>query len=271
MTCLQSQCSLTRIYKLYSMIISASRRTDLPAFFPKETIEKIISMNNDNQQRLFKINLVEAVVFWTKNARPIIPYLNELDELKIPYYFQYTMNDYPGLEPNIPKYWNRVETFIELSELIGKDRVIWRYDPFLKSTIPIEYSITNVLNRFKVMGNCIHKYTNKLVFSFLDPYPKLPLGLTPPTKEEENQIINFILEANKTWNLKLATCAEIVDNSLIEPNKCIDPVLLQKLGVEIPNINDKDKAQRKTCGCYPSKDIGEYHTCKHDCTYCYAR
>ena len=159
------------------MIISASRRTDLPAFFPKETIDKIISMNEDKQKTLFNTNKVNAVVFWTKNARPIMNYLNELDELKIPYYFQYTMNDYPELEPNIPKYWNRIETFINLSEMIGKEKVIWRYDPFLTSTLNREFTLQDVLYRFEFMGHNLYKYTNKLVFSFLDIYDKLPIGL----------------------------------------------------------------------------------------------
>lgn len=252
------------------MIISASRRTDLPAFFPKETIERIIHMNSDEQQTLFKTNKIDAVVFWTKNAQPIIPYLNELDELKIPYYFQYTMNDYPGLEPNIPDYWRRVETFINLSEMLGKHRVIWRYDPFLTSTNPVEYTLSNVINRFKIMGDCLNKHTKKLVFSFLDPYNKLPIGLNPPTKEEELKIINAIIESNKTWNLQIATCAESVINPAISTNRCIDPELLKQLGVSLYYPQQKDKSQREKCGCYPSIDIGQYHTCKHLCVYCYA-
>lgn len=253
------------------MIISASRRTDMPAFFPKETIEKIISLNQSEQQTLFQTNPVEAVIFWTKNARPIMPYLNELDELKIPYYFQYTMNDYPGLEPNIPKFWTRIETFINLSETIGKERVIWRYDPFLTSTTPIEYTIADVLKRFEFMGNCLHKHTKKLVFSFLDTYEKIPKGLNAPTYEEQKLVIDKMLELNWIWNLDLSTCAETIYNPLITKNKCIDPLLLRLLGVDIPDVQLKDKSQRKECGCYPSIDIGEYHTCKHQCLYCYAR
>jgi len=253
------------------MIISASRRTDLPAFFPKETIERIISINNGEQKTLFNTNIVDAVVFWTKNAQPIIPYLNELDELKIPYYFQYTMNDYPGLELNIPSHTSRTETFINLSEMIGKHRVIWRYDPFLTSTVPKEYTISSVINRFKFMGMCINKYTKKLVFSFLDPYDKLPSGLNSPTKEEEIQIVKAILEENKVWKLQVATCAESVNNPAISVNRCIDPELLKQLGVSLNYPQQKDKSQREKCWCYPSTDIGSYHTCKHNCLYCYAK
>jgi hypothetical protein len=253
------------------MIISASRRTDMPAFFPKETIEKIISMNNDEQKTLFKTNIVEGVVFWTKNARPIMPYLNELDSLEIPYYFQYTMNDYPGLEPNIPGFWNRITTFIDLSEMLGKHRVIWRYDPFLTSVAPVEFTLETVLRRFEFMGNCLYKNTEKLVFSFLDPYDKIPSGLNPPTKEEEIKIYNKILDLNRIWNLKICTCADPVRDELINVNRCIDPELFKRLGVELPDPRKKDNSQRKECWCYPSLDIGAYHTCKHNCLYCYAR
>lgn len=253
------------------MIISASRRTDMPAFFPKETIDKIISINTDPQQTLFKKNVVEGVVFWTKNARPIMPYLHKLDDLEIPYYFQYTMNDYPGIEPNIPPYFNRVRTFIELSEMLGKHRVIWRYDPFFTSSVPVEYTIEDVLKRFEFMGHNLCQYTEKLVFSFLDPYDKIPSGLNPPTKEEEVKIVNKILELNKIWNLKVTTCADPVHNNLIDVNRCIDPGLFKRLGVELTDSRQRDKSQRKDCWCYPSVDIGQYNTCKHDCNYCYAK
>lgn len=253
------------------MIVSASRRTDMPSFFPRETIEKIISLNINEQKTLFNANCVEGVVFWTKNSRPIVKYLNEIDDLKIPYYFQYTLNDYPGIETNIPNFWNRIETFIELSELLGKHQVIWRYDPFLTSTAPVEYTIQDVLRRFEFVGNCLYKYTDKLTFSFLDPYSKIPTGINPPTKEEEIQIVNKILELNKIWKLKITTCAEPFYNDLIHPNKCIDPELFKKLGVELANPKSKDKTQRAECQCYPSIDIGQYHTCKHNCLYCYAK
>ena len=253
------------------MIISASRRTDLPAFFPEETINKILLLNKSEQQTIIPKNKIEAVVFWTKNAKPILPYLHELDEVNIPYYFQYTMNDYPGFEDGLPDYTNRVNTFIELSDKIGKNRVIWRYDPFFKSLLPKEYTIDDVLNRFEFMGNNLYKYTNKLVFSFLDPYPKLPQDIYPPTKEEEDKIVNKIIELNKIWKLKLATCAETVNRPEIENNQCIDPILLKELGVDLKNIKLKDFTQRKMCKCYPSTDIGDYHTCRHKCLYCYAK
>lgn len=243
----------------------------MPAFFPKETIERILSLNTNEQKTLFKTNIIEGVVFWTKNARPIMKYLNELDDTKIPYYFQYTMNDYPGLEPDIPNFWNRINTFIELSELLGKHRVIWRYDPFLTSVVPVEYTLPDVLRRFEFMGNCLYKNTEKLTFSFLDPYDKIPSGLNPPTKEEEIQIVNKILELNKIWKLKVTTCADPVHSTLINVNKCIDPELFKRLGVDLPDPRQKDKSQRLECWCYPSFDIGTYHTCKHNCLYCYAR
>lgn len=253
------------------MIISASRRTDLPAFYPEETIHKILQLTGGEQKTLFPQNITDAVVFWTKNAEPIIPHLRKLDNANIPYYFHYTINNYPTqIEPGLKQTpYERISTFINLSNTIGKERVIWRFDPFLTCSNP-PITVNDTLNQIKIIGDSLYKYTNKLVFSFLDPYPKLPYSIHPPNKHEEQIIIHTLKEYNKKWNLILATCAEPINDPDIHHNKCIDPILLKSLGVDIQDFTTKDSSQRGMCGCYPSKDIGTYHTCKHFCKYCYA-
>lgn len=253
---------------LIIMIISASRRTDLPAFFPEWTIKEIVTLCKAEQEPLISTNKPKhGVVFWTKNPEPIIPYLSILDKKNIVYYFQYTLNDYPDLEPNVPPLSKRIETFLKLSDLIGKNKVIWRYDPIL---INSKYSIDDIINKVHFIGTHIHKSTNKLVFSFLDPYPKIPNDIHPPTKYQECEFVRKLLLLNQHWNLKLSTCAEVPTDE-ISPNRCIDPYLLEELGLDISDYHSYDKSQRLLCACYPSKDIGEYHTCKHNCAYCYAR
>jgi hypothetical protein len=107
----------------------------------------------------------------------------------------------------------------------------------------------------------------------LDKYDKLPSGINPQTQDEEQIIVNKIIDLLLIWKIRAATCAEEINcRILIEVNRCIDPILLRKLGVDnIDPTNAKDKSQRRTCWCIPSVDIGTYHTCKHECIYCYAR
>ena len=124
------------------MILSASRRTDIPAFFPKWFIQRIregfvLVRNPMNYHQISRIelspNLVDCIVFWTKNAKPIFPYLKEIAE-KYPFYFQYTLNAYGrDVEPHLPLLSEKINSLQKLSQEIGKERVIWRYDPILLS------------------------------------------------------------------------------------------------------------------------------------------
>jgi DNA repair photolyase len=243
-------------------IISASRRTDLPAFFPRQTISKIIDTN--------KKTPVDAVVFWTKNAEPIIPYLSSLDSLNIPYYFQYTLNKYEKIwEPNIPPYEDRIKTFKQLSDLIGIERVVWRYDPIFISD---RLNIYTHMVKIDEIAYDLKNHTRKMVFSFFDTYPKLgDISIRSPNREEQEKLFESLTKISSYYKMDISTCAELSSEYKgIKPGKCIDPDILASIGVK--NIDTtKDYGQRKLCGCIKSKDIGIYHTCKHDCTYCYAK
>ena len=259
------------------MIISASRRTDLPAFFPEWTIKEIVSLCKAEQESLFPSQTPKhGVVFWTKNPEPIIPYLHILDKKNIVYYFQYTLNDYPKeIEPNIPTLENRIKSYRHLGETIGFDKIHIRFDPILTCNIPGLTTIsiqTLVLKYNNIVTWGLRKKPNRIIFSFLDAYPKLPAYLKPPTQNEINYIINYFIDHfYKIHNINLYSCAEHINNPLIKQNKCIDPEEFIKMGIRLGDPYSKDQTQRLLCGCYPSKDIGTYHTCKHDCSYCYAK
>jgi len=243
-------------------IISASRRTDLPALFPEQTIRTIMKMHYETP--------VDAVVFWTKNAEPILPYLDILTEARIPFYFQYTVNGYDKTwEPGVPELADKIKTFQALAKLIGKDRVIWRYDPIF---IAENWFIYEHLLQLNKISMALKDSTQKLVFSFFDPYPKLgATPIRPPNEDEQQAVFNHIKQLGVYYNWEVATCAELIgSHGIIKPNRCIDPVLLKNLGVKMDHIQ-KDYSQRKTCGCIKSTDIGTYHTCTHGCRYCYAR
>ncbi len=291
------------------VIISASRSTDIPAFYADWLVERwkkgyVKWKNPFNGVPLYvSFEKVRFIVFWTKNPNKIIKYLDYFDDKNINYYFQYTLNDYVAekLEPNVPAVNERIETFIELSEKIGKGKVIWRNDPLILTD---KIGVDELLRKAENIGNQLKNYTEKMVFSFADikVYKKVQNNLCKNSicyhefnERLMNEFAAGLQQLNKTWNFEIGTCAEKIElnNYEIIHNKCIDDELIVKLiydkdenllkflgyvayktqsgEIKIKNTkNNKDKGQREFCGCIFSKDIGEYNTCPHLCEYCYA-
>ena len=242
------------------VIISASRSTDIPAFYAKWFFNRLAKgycawYNPFNQQKMYiSFKNCKVVVFWTKNPKPILPYLHELDERGIHYYFQVTLNDYvkEGFEPNVSSVDDRVETFKKLSEKIGKERVIWRFDPLI---ITPNITPRDLLTRIWHVGNKLKGYTDKLVFSFVDvkAYRKVQNNLVKETMlftkdDVENAEANHAQRMEivqglqkirevwheKGWNVEIATCAEDIDLESygIEHNRCIDGELMKRIFAE---------------------------------------
>ena len=272
------------------MIISASRRTDIPAFYSEWFIKRIRAgyctvQNPLNIHQISRTSLaqddVSAIVFWSKNPQPLIKYLPELNEKKYRYYFQYTLNKYPAcIEPDVPPFADRINTFIQLSEIIGSKRVIWRYDPIiLSSKTDAQYH----LESFSKIAATLKGHTNRVMISFLDYYKKVEgrlatqekelgvryyPGIEMATKGNFLSELSFIARSNK---MEVYSCAEETDFSSfgIEHGKCVDAELVSQLwDVQIKHL--KDKNQRGHCCCSLSKDIGVNNTCLHNCVYCYA-
>ena len=239
------------------IIISASRSTDIPAFYAKWFINRLragycIWYNPFNQQPMhIAFKNTKVIVFWTKNPEPLIPYLNEIDKRGIKYYFQYTLNDYEkeGFEPNIPALSNRIETFEKLSTLIGSNKIIWRFDPLI---ITNELTPRELLTRIWRIGNALKGYTDKLVFSFVDvqayrkvqsnllketvSFTKENLDMAEPSLKQINEIVEGLAKMREAWvkdgwNISMATCAEEVDLNKydIEHNRCIDGELMKQV------------------------------------------
>lgn len=234
------------------LIISASRATDIPAFYTDWFFHRLqkgyMKWTNPFNGRPSYISFQKArmVVFWTKNPRPIMPLLSRLDKQNIGYYFLFTLNDYEkeGFEPNLPVLNERIETFKRLAEKIGKKRVIWRFDPLILTR---ELTEQKLIRRIQQLGDALHPYTEKLVFSFIQvsPYRKVQKKLAQETRwfRHENpqnaefsdlQKIQFAQEIKaltEGWNIRAASCAEPLklENYGIEPNKCIDDELMEEL------------------------------------------
>lgn len=290
-------------------VISASRSTDIPAFYAEWFINRLrqgyVKWVNPFNQRPQYISFknTSAIVFWSKNPRPLMQFLDEIDARQMAYYFHFTLNDYEyeKLEPGVPSLSDRIKTFQELSNKIGKDRVIWRFDPLILTN---GLNIESLLEKIKRVGDQISPYTEKFVFSFADIgiYKKVQTNL----KRSNIEFIEFsqetMIEVAKeieslcnNWGIIPSTCAEPVDLSRfgISHNRCIDENLILKITKNSHNIqnlykndsnsqgdlfnsnknfnkNIKDPGQRAECGCVFSKDIGQYNTCPHLCVYCYA-
>ena len=264
------------------MILSVSRRTDIPNYYSEWFFNRIqegfVYVGNPmNPHQISKIpitpEVVDCIVFWTKNPEPMLYRLEELADYA--YYFQFTLTGYgKDVECNLPhKKDKMIPIFQELSRKIGKQKVIWRYDPiiFTKKYTP-EYH----LKAFEQIAAALNGYTEKCVISFVDFYAKNKesmeaLDAYELGKDALTAFAKKLAEIAKDNGMSVGTCAESVDldECGIERNCCIDKALIENiLGCRIDV--DKDKNQRAECGCVESIDIGTYDTCKNGCKYCYA-
>lgn len=270
------------------MIISASRRTDIPAFYSEWFSERIkerflLVRNPFNAHQIKRISLsredVSAIVFWTRNPRNIMNFLPVLDRLGFNYYFQYTITGYPRIfEKSVPSPQQAITTFTQLSELIGPGRVVWRYDPILLSST---LTIDEHKRLFSKIAKLLAGKTHRSVISFADFYQKTARNLSQIPNEEYRDLIEkkellyelaaFMAKEAESNGMSITSCAELVDISSVGVNhgKCIDEkILYEEFGLNLSS--KKDSGQREACGCIKSVDIGEYNTCMHGCSYCYA-
>jgi hypothetical protein len=230
-----------------------------------------------NPHRVSRIALssdvVDGIVFWTKNP---IPMMDKLDALRdYPYYIQFTLTPYEkDVECALPpKREVLIPALRRLSERIGKERIVWRYDPILLND---RYTVDHHIRTFRSMCDSLSGYTDACTISFLDLYRNMrgridPLGIRPPTAGQADEIACRFAEIAREYDLLINTCAEDGDYSRwgIGHGACIDADRLSRIG-GVPLKVGRDKNQRSSCGCAESIDIGTYHTCANGCVYCYA-
>ena len=250
---------------LFPPILSASRETDVPAFYADWFVSRLregwCAWKNMYSGTIHKISLdkTRMIVFWSKNPKPLLERLDEVEALGFrQYYFQFTLNDYvrEGLEPDVPPVAERIDTFKRLADRIGKERVIWRFDPLMlgcaagtkpgppiadaRERVPpaIGITINSLLECIGNIGRQLKGYTEKLVFSFIDigAYRKVQrnlegLGVREFSSEEQRRFAQGLAELNKELGLELATCGEEADLSAygVRHNKCVDDELMMRL------------------------------------------
>lgn len=263
------------------MIISASRRTDIPAFYSDWFFNRIkeryvLVPNPYNSKMISRISLdpavVDCIVFWSKNPAPMLEKLDKLKEYN--YYFQFTLNPYgPDIENHLPAISKRIDTFKRLSDRIGKEKVIWRYDPVLTNET---YTPGFHKEKFAEIAYELKEHTEKCMLGFIDHYQHIrtavgQFNIQPLLKADIEEMAVSFKKTVDTCSIQLDTCTVKVDLTHlgIPGGLCIDNQLVERIA-GYPISVRKDKNQRDICRCAESLDIGTYESCLNGCIYCYA-
>lgn len=268
-------------------IISASRRTDIPAFYPKWFMQRIragiVKYRNPFGGQIHQVYLkpedVACFVFWSKNYNPLLPYLDELTHCGFGFYFHFTITGLPRvLERHVINPQNAIKTFKLLSDTWGPDLVQWRYDPIIISKdTPISFH----LRQFETMASSLQGYTTRCYFSFVQLYEKVQKNLDEMSevhgnhigslsKMEKIELAETLADIAQAYSIQmLACCNDFLLSDKIQKAHCVDGHLIKELFPQ-KSFQVKLNPTRKECGCNDSRDIGGYDTCPYGCVYCYA-
>lgn len=268
------------------MIISASYKTDIPTFYGEWFIRRLragyCKMVNPYSHQVYRIALdrasVDGFVFWTKNASPFLRHLVEVRERGFPFVVQYTINGYPrAIETSVVDSEKSVETAWKLRDQFGPLAVVWRYDTIILSTItPLGFHLDN----FRRLAGRLRGATDEVVVSFAHVYRKTKRNLDAaarevgftwedPALEEKRQLLTKLMGVARENGLRLTVCSQ--RDVLVEGTseaRCVDADRL--MAVAESTFRASLKGNRRDCGCFESRDIGDYDTCPHGCVYCYA-
>ncbi len=266
------------------MIISASRRTDIPAWHAAWFMEqlragKTLVHNPYNPGYIREVSLrrddVDCIVFWTRNAKPLLPYLHEIKNEGYPVLFLYTVTPYgTDLEPGFPPLKKRLAGLAELASMMPTGTVIWRYDPIIFTH---RYTENFHKEKFLEISENLQNIIFRCITSFVKFYRKCRTNLYKfdafdPSVEVKSELLRSLhsIAQSHSINLQLCSSEEDLSASSVSAGACIDAELinsLYRLNIE----TKKDPGQRKACLCTLSTDIGSYGTCRSKCIYCYAR
>jgi len=266
-----------------SKIVSVSRRTDIPAFYPRWFYERLregkCTYRNPWSGEEHIISLVEedvsVFVFWSRNYAPFLDVLKEVSRIGYGVFFHFTITGIgPPLEPKSPPLEKAIDNFKEISEEYGKEKIVWRFDPIIITQLN---SIEGTLLRFDKISKELEGYTKRCITSFVNIYPKLKkrferasIQVKELNFEEKCELLITLDEIARARGMELFLCSQKEFLSIgIKRASCVDGKLLSSLypGKEIPK---KVVPTRRGCSCTESKDIGKYNTCKYRCIYCYA-
>lgn len=250
------------------MILSVSRRTDIPAFYMDWFLNRqdqgyVLTKNPMNPKQVSRIDFdkVSAYVFWTKDPHNL---LVAFKKIKKPFLLQVTITPYLMDFEAVRDKKRVIEDTIKLSQLIGHEKITWRYDPIVFTD---KYDEAYHLKYFEKLCSYFQGHLHECVISFVEVYRKVKKALShinKPFLEDRHSFVMKLKEIAGNYQIKLKACGEELP---IEHASCIDEDKLKGIGI---NGYKKDKSQRPTCHCIESIDIGSYNTCIHHCLYCYA-
>ncbi len=262
------------------MIISTGMRTDIPAFYSSWMANRlregyVLVRNPYNRSSVTRYRLspdvVDVITFCSKNPAPMLKYLPLLEDYGQYWFVSITpyQKDY---EPNVPHISKSIDTFIRLSEAVGKDSVGWRYDPVITDD---KYTLEYHTASFAEMAYRMASYTDVCVVSFVDLYPKVKRNcpmMTPVDHSDRIELIKRFVEIGRDYNITIKTCCEghLCDVYGADSTGCFTKEVYEKAIGKTLRIPNGIKNQREGCSCILGHDIGEYDTCPHMCTYCYA-
>lgn len=264
-------------------IISASRRTDIPAFYMPWFMSRLragsAAYPNPFSGQLHTVSLrqedVHSIVFWSKFYGPFLRHIPELEASGYPYICHYTITGAPrALEPLVPRWERTVAVFQQLAALMGPRRMLWRFDPIV---ITSELTPDYYREKFRVLAGVLQGYTERCYLSFATFYSKVQrnfvsAGLSPlePTLETKRTLLAELAEIAAEKRITLyACCQAMLLNNTIHPARCVDSELLAELFPD-RTLRVQQRPTRSGCGCAASRDVGVYNTCGYGCVYCYA-
>ncbi len=268
------------------MIVSASYKTDIPAFYGRWFMARVDAgfcrMVNPYGRQVYKVPLtrgaVDGFVFWTRNAGPFLSALHEIRRRGFPFVVQFTIAGYPrALETSVIEAPRAVEQIRQIAVEFGPRVVVWRYDPIVASELtPLDWHLAN----FTRLAEGLEGATDEVVISFVQLYRKTRRNLNAaarahrfawrdPTGEEKRALLSELVARARRHGLRLSLCAQ---PQYAVPGaaeaRCIDAARLSAIASMA--IAAPTKGNRPGCRCAESRDIGEYDTCPHGCVYCYA-
>ena len=262
------------------MIINTGGRTDSVQYYSEWLLRRffegyVLSRNPLFPNKVTRYELspdkVDCVVFCSKDYRPILPRLHEITD-RFHTYFYYTITAYgKDVEPGVPSIEESMETLIELSQQVGRQRVAWRYDPVLLTE---KYTVTHHMETFERMAEILAPHIDRCIFSFVEMYKKLETNMPEIlilTERDKNVLAEGLGMTAAKYGISIQTCGTDGDFTRfgIHGSGCMTlDILGQANGISFRNL--KHKGTRKGCHCIESRDIGAYDTCLNGCRYCYA-
>jgi hypothetical protein len=269
-------------------VISASRRTDIPAFYAEWFINRLRAgfchWINPYSKQVYRVSLAPedctAIVFWTRNPRPLLRHLPELDANGYKYYFLYTITGYPRvIESHRPDLDAAIRTFQVLADRLSPEHVIWRYDPIVMSDITTDQYH---MDRFRYIAERLQGYTHECTYSFISMYGKTKRNLdavsaqtgitfTTPEREARHALLRNLVDIARANKMQMLSCCmeDYLHVEGIQQSTCVGLSRLQNVTGN-RDLFLKAKPTREHCGCVASVDIGSYETCLFGCAYCYA-